>query len=489
MQIVHKLSVDLQRPSTTTIYVKQGDKLTRYVELSLHNAGSDYTPANANILQIVFVKPDRTGGVYDTMPDGETACTIEGNVVTAILHPQMFTCPGVVKCELRMLNSEGTQILSTFGWLVNVEPSSEGEIASESYYRFASIESLAAVIGDLDDLKTQEKNSIVGAINEVAKIEVVARAADGYSYSADVEGLEISVGTEIVLLPQSNNQGAATLALNGGTAYPLCLRPGWNVTGDDLHPQLTLPLESGMLLRGGEYIFRFDGAAWVLQSYVVQPGVYVQDEEPAWTEDGSVWIDTDEEPEEADTVTAEELEEALSIAAQEQKAYVDEAIAQAGGSGGAAATDITDQVMEWTLGLDGNLSGALTMFYIASLVQMQYGPGRYIAFGGTAQFDVYYSEDLLQGQIRAQVQSSSVELSFATGSDEEVRHNGYVFYVDPYTNKREMLNIVDGQFVAFGVTGLAEPTEDSGAANKKYVDDAIAAALAAIPIAEERSYG
>ena len=452
---------------------------------------------------------------------------------------------------------------------------------------------------------------------------------DGQSYTAQAEGVVAEQGCEIVLVPQSTNQGAATLALNGGTAYPLCLRPGWNVTGDDLHPQLTLPLEAGMLLRGGEYIFRFDGAAWVLQSYISDPkaeearllaedaeqtaitaismgnhiiraetsdgvsyvapksdtlpaiatgtagghtgkgtrivlipswpntaesptlkigdgevipirlrsaankgdndqvpdatddipvgalmagvpyamtfcGKYwlvdsliggtgggrvsVQDEEPENAQEGDVWIDTDEEPEEADTVTAEELEEALSIAAQEQKAYVDEAIAQAGGSGGAAATDITDQVMEWTLGLDGNLSGALTMFYIAALVQMQYGPGRYIAFGGTAQFDVYYSEDLLQGQIRAQVQSSSVELSFATGSDEEVRHNGYVFYVDPYTNKREMLTIVADQPVAFGVTGLAEPTEDSGAANKKYVDDAIAAALDGIALAEEGVY-
>ena len=157
------------------------------------------------------------------------------------------------------------------------------------------------------------------------RIEIWANV-DGINYTGTAEGFTLERGAEAVLVMGQTNQDAPTLAINGGTAYPLVQRPGWNVDGNDLRPEKYLPIPGHMLLRGAEYIFRFDEEAWVLQSYVAQPGVYVQDEEPAWAEDGSVWIDTDEEPEEADTVTDEELAAALSGAALEQKAYVDEAI-------------------------------------------------------------------------------------------------------------------------------------------------------------------
>ena len=278
MNIVHKLALDLQMPVGGKIYVKQGDKMTRSIVLSLYDGGAPFNPPNVGILQLVFLKPDRTGGVYDTMPDGTKACVLLGNTVTASLHPQMFTASGTVVCELRMLNADGSSILSTFGWSIFVEASAEAGIKSESYYHFASISSLTAAIGNLNDLVTNDKESIVGAINElhsvtvsITKTEVIARSGDGCNYSTAVEGLEISVGTEIILIPQSTNQGAATLALNGGEAYPLCLRPGWNVTGNDLRPQLAIPLEAGSLLRGGEYVFRFDGSAWILQSHLAAP--------------------------------------------------------------------------------------------------------------------------------------------------------------------------------------------------------------------------
>lgn len=282
MNIVHKLALDLQMPVGGKIYVKQGDKMTRSIVLSLYDGGAPFNPPNVGILQLVFLKPDRTGGVYDTMPDGTKACVLSGNTVTASLHPQMFTASGTVVCELRMLNADGSSILSTFGWSIFVEASAEAGIKSESYYHFASISSLTAAIGNLNDLVTNDKESIVGAINElhsvtvsITKTEVVARSEDGCNYSADVEGLEISVGTEIILIPQSTNLDAPTLSINGGEAYPLCLRPGWNVTGDDRNPQLTLPIPSGMLLRGAEYVFRFDGYSWILQSYVEAAPEYV----------------------------------------------------------------------------------------------------------------------------------------------------------------------------------------------------------------------
>ena len=136
-------------------------------------------------------------------------------------------------------------------WLASLEGKSAYEVALDEGFEGTASEWLESIKGP------------------AGRSTVLAYApADGQSYTAQAEGVVAEQGCEIVLVPQSTNQGAAALALNGGTAYPLCLRPGWNVSGNDLKPQLTLPLEAGMLLRGGEYIFRFDGSAWVLQSYI-----------------------------------------------------------------------------------------------------------------------------------------------------------------------------------------------------------------------------
>ena len=337
MNIVHKLALDFQMPVAGKIYVKQGDTMTRSVILSLYDGGTVFNTANAGIFQIVFLKPDKTGGVYDTMPDNTTACTVDGNEVTAKLHPQMFTSPGSVKCELRMLNTGGSKILSSFSWIIYVEASAEDGIKSESYYRFNSVESLAAAIGELNKLNTEAKNSLVDAINElsVAKKQAVYGEApvDGLHYEAVVEGLVVERGLEILLTVASTNQGDCDLAINGGEAYPLCYRPGYFTGSNYLRPELRMPLEAEMLLRGAEYVFRFDGYSWILQSFLALPDeggceIPAQDEEPE-AGDGALWIDTDAEPESAGYVTTEVLAAALETADETQKAYTDAAIAAA----------------------------------------------------------------------------------------------------------------------------------------------------------------
>lgn len=151
---------------------------------------------------------------------------------------------------------------------------------------------------------------------------VTATAAkDGVSYVAEVPGLTVESGREILLVPTVTNQGAATLAINGGEAYALTYRPGYLAGGTDLRPTLRLPVAAEMLLRGGEYVFRFDGVAWVLMSHVAVSGtgggrVFVQEEEPENAQEGDVWIDPNEE-----TVTL--------VTRTEMQDYVAEAIADA----------------------------------------------------------------------------------------------------------------------------------------------------------------
>ena len=167
MEITHELMLDLQQTGVRqTIYAKRGDSLTRTAKIRLFDGGTEFTVPTGAILQIAYAKSDGKGGLYDTMPDNSAACTASGNIVTAKLHPQMFTVAGLTACELRLLNEDGEQI-STFLWFVSVQSSATDGIKSEDYYNFATINGVKAEIGDLSKLNTSVKDSLVAAINEV----------------------------------------------------------------------------------------------------------------------------------------------------------------------------------------------------------------------------------------------------------------------------------------------------------------------------------
>lgn len=146
MAITHTIRLDMQQPGTRQlIYAKQGDT-ERKLEISLYNGGTAFDVQATGYMRLIcFCKPDGTGGVYDKMPDNSDATTVTDNLVTAKLHPQMFTCAGSVLCELRMTTSAGVQ-LGTWSWIIQVEPTVTSGITSEDYYKFASIDSLRAAL-------------------------------------------------------------------------------------------------------------------------------------------------------------------------------------------------------------------------------------------------------------------------------------------------------------------------------------------------------
>lgn len=167
MDITHKISLDLQQTGARQVmFAKQGDCLTRIARLLLYDGGTEFTVPSGTIMQIAYAKPDGKGGVYDTMPDGSVSCTVSGNVVTAKLHPQMFSVAGIVACELRLLTGSGAQ-LTTFSWFITVQASAAEGIVSEDYFRFASLDGLRSDVGDLSKLSTVAKDNLVAAINEV----------------------------------------------------------------------------------------------------------------------------------------------------------------------------------------------------------------------------------------------------------------------------------------------------------------------------------
>lgn len=165
MIIVTKYTLDLTRKSFQQyVHATQNDSNTRAVEITLLANGEPWNVPAGVIGSVSFKKPDKTGGIYDTLPDGITqAVKIQANKVTAILAPQALTVPGDTQVSVSLHDSNLNR-LNTFPFVLRVDRDpAAGVTVSEDYYWVKTL----AAIGDLSKLSTTAKNSLVEAINEL----------------------------------------------------------------------------------------------------------------------------------------------------------------------------------------------------------------------------------------------------------------------------------------------------------------------------------
>ena len=211
MEITHDLMLDLQQTGVRqTIYAKRGDSMTRTAKIRLFDGGTEFTVPSGTILQIAYAKSDGKGGLYDTMPDNSSACTASGNIVTAKLHPQMFTVAGLVACELRILTGSGEQ-LSTFTWFIAVQSSATDGCKSEDYYNFSTLNGIMENIGDLGDLNTSVKNNLVAAINSVySTVNTISKR-----YIVGVNGKQRDVTGNVEIAAEDINAKVAEINYQG----------------------------------------------------------------------------------------------------------------------------------------------------------------------------------------------------------------------------------------------------------------------------------
>ena len=101
------------------IHAVQGDRYTRKVVLRLHANKVPWATEAPVSAAIRYRKPDGTGGIYDTLPNGEIAWELDGNALSFLLAPQMLTVPGKVAVQVEL--RQGDSILATFPLEVVVE--------------------------------------------------------------------------------------------------------------------------------------------------------------------------------------------------------------------------------------------------------------------------------------------------------------------------------------------------------------------------------
>ena len=169
MKITHSISLDFRRYTTSSqIDVVQDDTYSRYVAVSLYDNAAEWPVPDGATIAVRFKKPDNTQGVYDTLPNGEVAYSIDGNVVTVGIAPQMLVAKGKVTASAVIYL--GSVQLATFPFVLNVvENPAAGQSISNDYYYLQTWDDVNAAIGSLADLETEDKSSLVAAINEVAK--------------------------------------------------------------------------------------------------------------------------------------------------------------------------------------------------------------------------------------------------------------------------------------------------------------------------------
>lgn len=150
---------------------------------------------------------------------------------------------------------------------------------------------ILSIIGSVSNLDTDDKSSIVAAVNEIhgaidglsAKPALpIARgdSNDGIAYAATGDDLpvvsatsanhdNIGKGQQIVFIPYAKNADTApTLQINGGEIIPIRQRAPQNQSSNDISPDATLPVPAGALMRGVPYTLTFCGKYWLVDSQI-----------------------------------------------------------------------------------------------------------------------------------------------------------------------------------------------------------------------------
>lgn len=120
MMVTKQIPMDiLHRSTTPRVDVVQGDRNSRAVEFYLTADGIPWpVPVNAQI-SISYLRPDGTGGQYQTLEDGSRPWFVAGNSLTVVLIPEMLEVEGAVMLSVRL--QVGTASLSTFTAVVDVQ--------------------------------------------------------------------------------------------------------------------------------------------------------------------------------------------------------------------------------------------------------------------------------------------------------------------------------------------------------------------------------
>ena len=204
MNVKHKINMDLTGPAgIQRIDMVERDQYVRQLEFVLTCGETPWTIPEDVHAVICFVKDDGTGGEYDALEDGQPAWSVEGNVLTVDVAPQVLTSAGVVMLAVDMLRGNGK--ISTFTVMLNVQEAIPLDLESGDYFKFG---------GFLSAPKTVE----VGQLFRVAGV-------NEYGVVTELEGLTLEA-----VLDQALAQARDSGEFDGPSAYEVAVENGFEGT-------------------------------------------------------------------------------------------------------------------------------------------------------------------------------------------------------------------------------------------------------------------
>lgn len=162
MNTLTKFSIDIvSRGAAPVAYAMQNDSNTRTIELNLTANGAAWEIPSGMSVAVAFRKSDGTAGLYDVLPDGTKACSCSGNVVRAVLAPQVLTAWGRVEVAVVIQDPNTLDRVATFPLCVEVarDPSG-GNGISNDYYRCTSLMDVNEILDGFDQELEEFRGSI-----------------------------------------------------------------------------------------------------------------------------------------------------------------------------------------------------------------------------------------------------------------------------------------------------------------------------------------
>lgn len=255
------LILDFQAPNVAVVaYAKQNDRATRKLICQLVDGGTPWVAIGNIYAAIRFLKPDGTGGFYDTDDNGNPAIAFNGSQATLTLAEQVLTVPGTVYLELNIYNSQSER-LTTFAFVLNVEASvlSDATIISSNYYNILT-QQIADILGSIGAVAGLTATAHSIPKDEDATVTVTGGTSAQDPYNLDF-GLPRGYSPDLAIT-KAGNEVTITATDEHGTTSETITDPTAEVTQDGADITITMTDHNGTttatVLRGSLLLATFD---------------------------------------------------------------------------------------------------------------------------------------------------------------------------------------------------------------------------------------
>ncbi len=209
--VTKRISLDVWNKNSLVICANSGEVDCRYIEVSFKDEDQNNISLTNKSVTFYAKKPDNTT-IFNYC-----AVNTVNNVATVELTSQTLSVPGVLDCEFQIFD-ENNVLLKVSGLKIFVSASKDFSEAIESTSESNVLTSvinetkeLSKNIGELNELNTEEKNTVVGAINEVNSKNIpISRGGTGAN---DVSGARANLEIPATVLYSNTSGTTGTITL------------------------------------------------------------------------------------------------------------------------------------------------------------------------------------------------------------------------------------------------------------------------------------